>query len=88
MSPFMLNMAVGPVYYSVLARSQGYKNVMLNSAEHDFFLLINVKMPGAVGILIFMSRKNSGRGLSAPEENLISWYFYTYDHLKFHAELS
>ena len=45
-------------------------------------------MPGAVGILTFMSRKNSGRGLSAPEENLISWYFYTYDHLKFHAQLT
>ena len=40
---------------------------MLNSTEHSamkFFLLINVKMPTVVGILIFMSGKNSILGLS------------------------
>ena len=31
-----------------------------------FFLLINVKMPTIVGILTFMSRKNSIIGLSEP----------------------
>ena len=39
-------------------RPRGYKTIsMLNSAEHDFFLLINVNMPSVVGILRFMSRK-------------------------------
>ena len=30
---------------------------MLNSTEHEIFLLINVKMPAIVGILTFMSGK-------------------------------
>ena len=33
-----------------------------------FFLLINVKMPTIVGILIFMSGKNSILGLSDPKK--------------------
>ena len=33
-----------------------------------FFLFINVKMPKVVGILTFMSKKNSILGLSQPEE--------------------
>ena len=41
---------------------------MLNSAEHENFLLINVKMPTIVGILTFLSRKNSIQDLSALEE--------------------
>ena len=41
---------------------------MLNSAEHDFFLLINVKMPAIVGILTLTSRKNSKLGLFEPEK--------------------
>ena len=44
------------------------KKIMLTSAEHDFFLLVNVKMPTIVGILPFISRKNSILGLSDPEE--------------------
>ena len=52
------------------------------------FLLINVKMPTNVSILTFMNRKNSILGLSEPKKSLISWYFYTHEHLKFHAELS
>ena len=35
------------------------KNFKLISAEHEILLLINVKMPTVVGILTFMSRKNS-----------------------------
>ena len=53
-----------------------------------FFLLINVKMPTTVGILTILSGKNSILGLSEPEKCCISWYFYTYEHLKFHAQLS
>ena len=37
-----------------------------------FFLLINVKMPTMVGILTFVSRKNSILGLSESEKSLIS----------------
>ena len=61
---------------------------MLNSIEHEIFLLINVKMPKTVGILTFMSRKNSILGLSESDKSRISLYFYTYEHLKFHAQLS
>ena len=50
-------------------RHRGYKeNFMLNSAEHEIVLLINVKMPTNVGILTFASRKNSILGLSEPEK--------------------
>ena len=34
-----------------------------------FFLLINLKMPTYVGILTFMSRKNSILNLSEPEKD-------------------
>ena len=53
-----------------------------------FFLLINVKMPTVVGILTFISGENSILGLSEPNKCRISWYFYTYEHSKFHAQLS
>ena len=36
-----------------------------------------------------MSRKNSVLGWSKPKKcRRISWYFYAYEHLKFHAQLS
>ena len=54
----------------------------------NFFLLLNVKMPTIVGILTFVSRKNSILGLSESDKRWISWYFYTYENLKFHAQLS
>ena len=41
--------------------------------------LLNVKMPTIVGILTFMSRKNSILGLSEPNKSWISLYFYTYE---------
>ena len=53
-----------------------------------FFLLINVKMPTIVGILTFMNRKNSYLGWSEPEKCWISWYFHTYEQLKFYAQFS
>ena len=49
---------------------------------------INVKMPTIVCILPFMNRKNSILGLSEPEKCRISWYFHTYENLKFHAQPS
>ena len=45
---------------------------MLNSAEHEFFLLINVEMPTIVGISTFTSRENSILGSSEPEKCLIA----------------
>ena len=54
----------------------------------EFFMLINVKMPTIVGILTFMSGKNSILGLSESENNRIPCYFYIYENLKFHGQLS
>ena len=53
-----------------------------------FSPLINVKMPTIVGILTFMTGKNSILGISEPKNSRISWYLSTYEHLKFHAQLS
>ena len=53
-----------------------------------FFLLRNVNMPTIVGILTVMSRKNSILDFFEPKKSRISWYFYTYEHLKFPAQLS
>ena len=53
-----------------------------------FFLLINVKMPTIVGILTSLSGKNIILGLSEPKKCCFSWYFYTYELLKFYAQLS
>ena len=52
-----------------------------------FFLLINVKMPTFVGIVTFMSWKNSILGLSEPKNSRISRYLCIYEHSKFHAQL-
>ena len=56
---------------------------MLNSTEHEIFLLISVKIPTIVGILIFMSEKNSILGLSEPIKAEVLDIFYTYEHFKF-----
>ena len=58
------------LFLMVKIRSRGFKTFsMLNSDEHVFFLLINIKMPTIVGILTFMSKKNSILGLSGPEKS-------------------
>ena len=54
-----------------------------------FSQLINVKMPTVVGILTFMSRRNSIIGISEPvKKTEFLDIVYTYEHLKFHAQLS
>ena len=53
-----------------------------------FVLLKNVKMPTIVGILTFKSRKNSILGLSEHKKAEFLHIFYTYEHLKFHAQLT
>ena len=48
------------LYEDIWARSRGYKTMfMLNSAEHEIIMLINVKMPTIVGILTFISMINT-----------------------------
>ena len=51
-----------------------------------FVLLMNVKMPTIVDILTFMSRQNSIRLIGA-YKMLNFLILYTYEHLKFHAQL-
>ena len=53
-----------------------------------FVLLINVKMPTIVGILHLWAGKNSILGLPEPKKPNFLILFYTYEHLKFHAQLS
>ena len=67
---------------------RGYKTTcifMLNSTEHEIFLLINVKMPTIVGILTFMIGKNSILCLTEPKK---AEFLDIYEHLKYHAQLS
>ena len=53
-----------------ITRPRGYKTFsMLNSTEHEIFPAHKcVKIPTIVGILTFMSGKNSILGLSEPEK--------------------
>ena len=52
------------------------------------FLLINVTMPTVVGIVKFMSRKNSIMGLPEPEKKeFLDIFICIYEHLKFHAQV-
>ena len=71
------------------------KDFLLNSAGKKIFLLINVKMPTIVGILTFISRKNSILSLYEPEKAgfldifiLPTACIFSFEHIKFHAQLS
>ena len=72
-----------------IEKEAGSEFIKLNSTQLSmkFFLLINVKMPTIVGILTFLSGKNSLLGLSK-RKNADFLYFYIYEHLKFRAQLS
>ena len=53
----------------IKTRPGGYKTFSCSTQlSMKFFLHINVKMPTIVGILTFMSRKNSILGLSEPKQ--------------------
>ena len=54
----------------------------------EFILLINVKMPTAVGILTFISRINYFLEGLKPEFSTAFGYFSFYQLFKFHAHLS
>ena len=45
--------------FTYITRPQGYKKIMLNSSEHKYYMLINVKTPTIVGILTFVSIINT-----------------------------
>ena len=72
--------------FSDLPRPEGIK-LFHARLSMRFFLLINVKMPTIFGILTCTSGKNSILRIWALKSQ-ISWYFHTYEHLKFHAQLN
>ena len=59
--------------FNVTARDQGHykgpSGAFVTYCNISCFLLVNVKMPTVVGILTFMSGKNTILGLSEPEKN-------------------
>ena len=58
---FLKRFTCSIAFKSQLAEIAGREiiKIMLNSAEHEFILLINVKMPTIVGILTFISMINT-----------------------------
>ena len=53
----------------VKTRPRGYKKISCSTQmSMKFFQLINIKMPTVVGILTFMTRKNSISGLPEPKK--------------------
>ena len=61
---------------------------MLNSAEHKFILLINVKMPTIVGILTFTSMIYTTSERRKTRNFFSCRYFSFYEQLKCSVELS
>ena len=60
-----------------------------NQLSMKFFLLINVKNANNCWHFNIYERENNILGLSAPKKTPDFFlYFYTYEHLKFHAQLS
>ena len=67
----------------------GYKTVsVLNSAEHEFILLINFKMPTSVGISKFINMINTRSERLKSRNFFICGYFSFYELLKYRTELS
>ena len=68
---------------------KGYKTFpMLNSAEHEIYPAHNVKMPTIVDILTFISMINTIFESLKAIKVLIFQYFWFYEQLKIHAQLS
>ena len=61
---------------------------MLNSAGHELFLLINIKVPTIVSIFTFMRSKIAFWAYLSVNKAEFLGIFYTYEHLEFHAQLS
>ena len=66
----------------------GPEVIKLFSTDHEIFPA--QKCSNANNGLHFNmnERKNSILGLSEPTKSWITWYFYTYERLKFHAQMS
>ena len=61
---------------------------MLNSAEHEIILLVNVKMPTIFGILTFINMMNATSESFKARDFFICRYFNIYEQLKFRAQMS
>ena len=61
---------------------------MLNSAEHEIFLLINMKIPTIVGIFICISRENFMLGYVLARKNLQLLVIWEFQQDRFHAQRS
>ena len=87
----MSSVAYGP-RSSRCAKHSGPEVIKLFSCSTQlsikFFLLINVKMPTIVGILTFMSGKNSILGLLEPKKAKFIDIFILLSNFKFHAQMS
>ena len=64
------------------------KLFMLNSAEHEIYPFMNVKMPTIVGILTFISMMNTTPESFKARNFFTCRYFSFTEHLKFCAQLS
>ena len=65
-----------------------YNFFMPNSIENEFYLIINVRMPTINGILTFISRKKAFSAYLSLKKVEFLYFFFTYEHLKFHAQFS
>ena len=61
---------------------------VLNSAEHEIYHALNVKMPTIVGILTFISMINTASERLKARNFFICQNFSFYEELKFRAQLS
>ena len=65
---FTSSLSPQPKFFRRWTGPEAIKKFKLYSAEHEFFQLINVKMPTNVRNLTFMSRKIVFLSLSEPEK--------------------
>ena len=69
--------------------ARGYKTFfMLNSTEHKFIMLMNVKMPTIVGILTFFRMINATSQSLKARKVLIFQHLSFCEQLKYHTQLS
>ena len=82
---YKMDLESGDYYGEGNLTSRLLKKSCSTQLSMNCFLLINVKMSTIVDT--FMSRKNSILGISEPENAEFFLYFYTFEQLKFHAQL-
>ena len=77
---YSLSLSIGPRDYKTF--------FMLSSAEHEFILLINVKMPTIVGILTFISMINTTSERLKARNFFVCRYFSFYEQLNVRVQSS